>query len=130
VVGAVDAHGLDVPAQVERLDVLRAQDGAEALGLAAHAVHELGALDLVGEARVVLDARGGHEGPAELAALEDDHVELGTRRVHGCRVPGRARAHDDHVVDGLLAHVGVNARERPRIPRMAPFTGRRACRRG
>jgi hypothetical protein len=61
-----DLDHLGVGGEVDLADVTRHELGAEALGLGAHVVHELRALDAVGEAREVLHLGGGHEGPTEL----------------------------------------------------------------
>ena len=76
------------------------QVGAEAQGLLTHLIHQFGAHDAVFEAGVVLDLGGGHQRAAELAALEDEGLELGTRGVHGGGVTGRTGADDDDVMDG------------------------------
>ena len=73
---------------------------AEVLGLVAHLLHQLGALDAAGrEAGVVLDLGGLLEQAAPEEALDDQRAEVRACRVQGGRVPGRAAAHDDHVLD-------------------------------
>ena len=95
-----DGDGLDRSGQVDRVDVFHAQVGAEAQGLLTHLIHQFGAHDAVFEAGVVLDLGGGHQRAAELAALEDQGLELGARGVHGGGVTGRTGADDDDVMDG------------------------------
>src|SRR6478735_547054 len=94
--GAVDGalavgDGLDLAGQVDGGDVVGDELGAEALGLGAHAVHEVGPHDAVLEAGEVLDlgrvhqrATGGH------SALEDEGREVRARGVDGGGVSRRA----------------------------------------
>ena len=58
---------------------------AEALGLVAHARHELGAHDPLGEARVVLDVGRLLEQAAPEEALDDERLEVG-RAVYSAAV--------------------------------------------
>ena len=66
---------------------------AEPLGLGAHVLHQLGALDALGEARVVLDVRREHELPTRAEAL--DHAAAtgwrARRRSPRCSRRGRRR---------------------------------------
>ena len=91
-----------VGGQVDLGDVARHQLGAEALGLGAHVVHELRALDALGEAGEVLDLGGRHQRAAELRALEHQRVQVGARGVDGGGVPGRAGPDDDQVADAVV----------------------------
>ena len=113
--GAVDGalavgDGLDLAGQVDRGDVVGDELGAEALGLGAHVVHEVGAHDAVREAGEVLDlgrvhqrAAGGH------GALEDEGREVRARGVDGGGVARGAGADDDDVADGVrTGHVGCS----------------------
>ena len=75
--------------------------GADVLGLGLHLLHQPGALDDLGEARIVLDVGGDRHLPAGLAALDDDRLEHCTGRIDGGRVAGRSRAQDDDF--GMLA---------------------------
>ena len=89
--------------------------GAEAPGLLAHAVHQLGAEDPFGEAGEVLDVGGDGELAAGLAAFEHERSEVGPRGIERRREAGRARAEDDHpvvVVDVVLALLGTGHRGR------------------
>ncbi len=84
--GEVDAVGLDV------------EDARpEALCLLAEAEHQLGTLDPVGEARVVLDVGRDRELAAGLVAGQDDRREVRPGRVDGGRQAGRAGAQDQDV---------------------------------
>ena len=74
------------------------QRGAEALGLGAHVLHQLRALDPLREARVVLDVRGEHELAARAEALDHQRRQVGARGVDGRGVAGGAAADDDHLV--------------------------------
>ena len=65
---------------------------AEALRLGAEQLHQLGALDAVGEARVVLDVGGDHQLAARRGAGEHDRLEVGPRGVDRRRQARRARS--------------------------------------
>ena len=71
--------------------------------LLAEALHEVGAGDLLGEARVVLDVVRDHELAAGDApageALDHERLEVGAGGVDGRSVPGGAGADDDDVAD-------------------------------
>ncbi len=69
--------------------------GAEALGLGAEHLHQLGAEDRVHEARIVLDLGGDGELAAGLVAAEQQRLEVGAGRVDRGGVPGRAGPDDD-----------------------------------
>jgi hypothetical protein len=64
-------------------------------GLQPHLLHEPGALDDVGEARVILDVGGDGELAARLDALDEQRLEVGARGIDRRRVAGRPRADDD-----------------------------------
>jgi hypothetical protein len=72
--------------EVHLRDVLRDELGALALGLAAEPLHEVGARDLLDEARVVLDVgrehqlAAGHEA-AGVEPLEHERLQVRAGRV-------------------------------------------------
>ena len=71
--------------------------GAEALGLLAHVVHQLGTTNSLGEAGEVLDIGGGGElatggGAVGEHALVQDGLEFSTRKVDGGSVCAGAGA--------------------------------------
>ena len=78
--------------EVDPVDVDVDEARAEALGLGAHRGHQLGALDAVREARVVLDVAGQHELATGGRAGQDDRLEVGPRGVDGGGQAGRARS--------------------------------------
>jgi hypothetical protein len=84
--------------EVHALDLVGAHLGPEALGLGLEVVHHLGAAYALPVAREVLDVGGEHELPAALEALEDQRVEVGSRRVQRRRVAGGAGPYDSDVV--------------------------------
>ena len=101
-------HGLHVTLEIDGDDVLVANVRAELLGLLAHVVHELGALNALRETGEVLDLGRVHE-RATRSQLTGQHDggEAGAGRVDRGRVAGRTRADDDNVVDGgALGHLG------------------------
>jgi hypothetical protein len=64
-------------------------------GLGLHLLHQPGALDDVGEARIVFHVGGDGQLAAGLDALDQHRVEQGARGVDGGGVAGGARAHDE-----------------------------------
>ena len=85
--------------------VIGDEPGAEALRLGPELLHQLRAHDPVREPRVVLDVGGVLELPAPLETLDQERLEVGTRRVNGRGVAGAGAADDDHVLDSLLGHI-------------------------
>ena len=70
--------------------------GADMGGLLLHLLHQPGALDDVGEARIVLHIGGdGAELAARRVTLEQDRVEHGARGIDRRRVAGRPGS-DNH----------------------------------
>ena len=93
VAGAV-GDDLDVAGEVDRGHVVGDELGAEALGLAAQVVHQLGAHDAVGEAGEVLHVGGVHQrATGGDRALEDQRGagSRARRRSPRCSRPGRSR---------------------------------------
>ena len=68
-------------AEVDALDVLVHEAGPEAGRLLAEEVHQLGALDAVRKARVVLDVAGQHQLATRHGAGDDERLEVGPRGV-------------------------------------------------
>jgi hypothetical protein len=91
-------------AELDPVDVVGDEAGAEALRLGPELGHHLGPHDPLGVARVVLDVGRVLELASPLEALDDERLEIGASGVEGGRVAGRATADDDHVLD-LLAVV-------------------------
>ena len=87
--------------ELDPVDVVGDEAGAEALGLGAELAHHLRAHDPLGVAGVVLDVGRVLQLPAPLEALEDERLEVGAGGVEGGGVAGRAAADDDHVLDLL-----------------------------
>jgi hypothetical protein len=67
--------------------------------LGAHLLHQPGALDDVGEARIVLDVGGDRQLAAGLDALDQHGVEQGAGGIDGGGEAGGAGA-DDEAADG------------------------------
>ena len=87
--------------------------GADMLGLRPHLLHQPGALDHVGEARIVLDVGGDGQLAAGLDAGDQHRLQHGARGIDGGRVAGRAGADDDQlgvalVMGCLAARIGAN----------------------
>src|SRR5690606_8329832 len=75
--------------------------GAEALGLLAHVLHEVGAEDALGEPREVLDIRRVHELTAGLHRTRDEHrVEATSGGVDRGGIAGGPGADDDELAQG------------------------------
>src|SRR3954452_18440810 len=99
---AADLDDLRGSGEVDLGDVAGDQLGPESLGLGAHVVHELRALDALGEAGEVLDVGSGHERAAELRTLEHQRVEVRTGGVDGSGVPGGTGPDDDQVAHAVV----------------------------
>ena len=92
-------------AQVNLVDERDEELGAEAPGLLLELLHQLRALNALGEAGVVLDLGGDGELAAGLRAVDDERVEFGARRVDGGGQARRAGADDDDLaVQCLFNH--------------------------
>ena len=78
--------------------------GADMLGLQPHLLHQPGALDHVGEARIVLDIGGDGHLAAGLDAGDEQRLQHGARGIDAGRVAGGAGADDDHLgVAGFIS---------------------------
>src|SRR5439155_1228449 len=102
VLAVADPHPLDRSGQLHPGDVVGDVLRAEALGLLAHVVHQLGTENAVRKAGEVLHLGGGHQRATGLPALHDERPPVRPRRVDGGGVAGRARADDDEIAD--VAH--------------------------
>ena len=90
--------------------------GPEPLRLLLHLLHQLGAEDAVGEARIVLDVGREHQLAAGVEPLEDERREVGAGGVQGGRVAGRPRPDHDHVPHVRHGAQSSHRRKRPPIP--------------
>ncbi len=91
-------------AQVDGGDGLGLDHRAETLGLGLELLHQLGPLDPVGEAGVVLDLGGDGQLAARLLALEQEVGDVGAAEVQAGGVAGGAGADDDDLEVLVLAH--------------------------
>ena len=107
-------------AEIHALDLLHREDGAEALRLLAHQVHQLRPEDALGEAGIVLDVGGDGELPAGLHALEDERREVGAGEIERGRAAGRAGADDDDFVISDTFHGGRDCNGLVRESRPSP----------
>src|SRR6185436_12234418 len=98
----VDAAGLLGELDPGRL--VGDEAGAEALRLVAELLHHVRPHDPLGEPGVVLDVGRLLQQPAPEEALDHQRTQVRAGRVQGGRVPGRAAAHDDDVLD-FFGHV-------------------------
>ena len=89
---------------------------ADVLGLLLHLLHQPGALDDVGEARIVLDVGGDGELAAGLDALDQHRLQHGARGIDGGGVAGRAGADDDKLGVGRLGHAHPLVCGHDRVP--------------
>ena len=108
---ARESDALDRSIELERLDVVVEDLGTETLGLRLHLLHELGALDALGETGKVLDVGRVHELAAHLdRAGNNERLEVGTRRIDGRCESCRTRSDDDDLTQNcslwLLAEDG------------------------
>ena len=90
--------------QLDLVHVVGDDPGADMLGLLLHLLHQPGALDDVGEARIILDVGRDGELAAGLDALDQDRLQHGARRIDRGRIAGRARTDDDDLGVGGLTH--------------------------
>src|SRR5262249_41663608 len=74
------------------------------LGLLLHLLHQPGALDDVGEARIILHVGGDGELAAGLDALNQDRLEHGAGSVNRSGISRRPGADDDDLGAGDLPH--------------------------
>ena len=88
--------------EAHRRGLVHAEGHAEALRLAAHAVHQLGSADRFGETRVVLHIRRVGQLSAGLHAVDQQRGETGARGVDGGGQTGRSAAQDDDVLHGQV----------------------------
>ena len=99
---------LDVTVEVEHGRVVPQHLGTELLGLLLQTLHQLGALDAVGEPGEVLHLGGVHQGAAGGDGPRDhQRGQAGACRVDRGGVAGRTRSDDDEIADGggLVGHV-------------------------
>jgi hypothetical protein len=94
-----------VLAELDPVDVVADEAGAEPLRLGPELVHHLRPHDPVGVARVVLDVGRVLQLAAPLEALEDERLEVGARGIEGGGIASRPPADDDHVLSLLLSHL-------------------------
>ena len=85
------------PRKIDRNDMVGHDPRPEMLGLQPHLIHEPGALDDVGKARIVLDVGRVDELPAGMDAGDHHRLEHGAGGVDGGRIAGRAGTDDDHL---------------------------------
>ena len=94
-----DLAGLDelvLASEINALDSLLTDLDAEALGVCAHLVHQIGAGG-VASRRIVGDLGGGGDATADAALLQDDGLKQGAAAVETSRQACRATADDDEV---------------------------------
>ncbi len=106
VLGIADPHAVHAARLARELDAIGLvgdQPRAEALGLVAELLHHLRAHHAVGEAGVVLHVGRLLQQAAPGEALDHQRAQVRARGVQRRRVPGRAAADDDHVLD--VAHL-------------------------
>ena len=96
--------------QVEIVDVVGDDPGADMLGLLLHLLHQPGSLDDVGEARIVLHVGGDGELAARLDALDQHRLQHGAGRIDRGGVAGRSGADNDNLGMGGLGHRSPNDR--------------------
>ena len=95
---------LNIAVEFQLFDILVANIRAEALRLGTEIGHEFGSLNALHKTGEILDFGCGHESAAGgEGACEEYRLKVGTRRVDGGSVPGRAGTHDNNVVDLLIA---------------------------
>ncbi len=73
-------------AQIHLVDVVQDDLSLEALGVAAHPLHEVRALDAIGVAGPVIHVRGRHQLAALFQPRDQDRVQVGPGAIDGGRV--------------------------------------------
>ena len=95
-------------AQIDLVDVVGDELGADMGGLLLHLLHEPGALDHVGKARIVLDVGGDGELAAGRDALDQDRIEHGAGGIDRRGIAGRAGADDHDLGVGGVRHRSIS----------------------
>ena len=100
--GEIDIAGIAfdperAPGEIDLVDVIGNKLGADMGRLLGHLLHEPGALDHIGEARIVLDVGGGGQLTAGLDALDQHRFEHGASGIDRRRVARRSRADDERL---------------------------------
>jgi hypothetical protein len=78
--------------------------GLEALGMAAHPLHQFRSLDAVRIAGPVIDIGRGHQLPALFQSGNQDRLEVGARGINRGRVAGGSGAEDQQPAVFGFAH--------------------------
>jgi hypothetical protein len=104
------ARGADRPgSEIDAGDDVLDDGGADMLGLGAELVHQPGALDGFGEARVILDIGGDGQLPARLHPGDDQRRQPGPGGVDGRGIAGGAGAEDQQAGTVDIGH-GLGSR--------------------
>ncbi len=107
-------------AEIEAYHVAGEELGAEARGLHAHVVDELGPLDAFGKAREIFHQGGDGELAAGLVAVDDQRGEVGTRGINGRGQAGAAGADDDDVTNVVWHRDSFDSAARRKMQGGAP----------
>jgi hypothetical protein len=93
---AVAGQGVRLGSEVHGIDVIEDDLGFKALGVLFHAVHQRRAGQAMDIARPVVDFSGGGQLTAGLHASDQQRLEVGTGRIDGSAVTGRAGTENNH----------------------------------
>src|SRR5215471_2990891 len=99
-------------AQINFVDVIGNELGADMSRLLLHLLHQPRPLDHVGVARIILDIGCDRELPARRDALDEDRLEHSARGIDRSRIAGRTGA-DDHEL-GVIGVLRTGHRLKPR----------------
>ena len=100
-------------AEIDRVDMIEQDLGLEALGMAAHPLHQLRSLDAIRIAGPVIDIGRGHQLPALFQSGDQDRLEIGAGRINRCGIAGGSGAEDQQpAVFGFEHAVHSKARGR------------------
>ena len=122
VLGAAGPDAERARGEVDAIDVDVDEAGTEPLGLGAHRGHQVGALDALGKARIVLDVAGQHQLATGRRTGKDDGLEVGAGGIDRRGEPGRPGTDDDQLRFDGAARPTATARAAGRRRR-----GRRAA---
>src|SRR6185312_12048532 len=95
---AVAANDERPASQFERRHMLALDPSADIFRLRPHLLHEPGALDRLGEPRIILDVGGGHQLAARFEAGQHQRLQKRPRGVDRRRIGGRTRTDDDETL--------------------------------
>ena len=90
--------------QLDLVDVVKDNFGLETLGMLAHALHQIRALQTFHVTRPVIDVSGGGQLTTHLHTGDQQWLQVGPRCIDSCAVASRARAQDNQTGMACFRH--------------------------